>query len=216
MEAVLDAAERVIAERGVAGAAMQEVAENAGVAVGTLYNYFHDRVGLLRALVTRHREVLADAIKGARVADAGFEANAVAFATAVFALFDSRRDFVKAALDSELWRALLGEAHVSAPPGTRVLHQLEARAVELVDEGVAQQRLCPDAGAEMLAVVLSGGVGGIVMQRAQRDENPPPRTDAERLVALFLDGARSRGHAHAGTNPENGASCEPWTGPRQS
>ena len=54
-EAILDAAERVVASEGIGGASMQRVAREARVSVGTLYNYFGDRDGLLRQLVLRHR-----------------------------------------------------------------------------------------------------------------------------------------------------------------
>ena len=193
--AVLDAAERVIAARGVAGTAMQDVAETAGVAVGTLYNYFGDRVGLLRALVTRHREALAVAVASAMSPEAGFEASAVDFAAAVFELFDTRRDFVKAALDSELWRALLSEPYLPAPNGARVRHQLEARCAELVAQGISEGLLSSEENAELLGVFLSGGVRGVLLQRAVREQNPPPRRDAERVVNLFLRGAMPRDSA---------------------
>ena len=48
---ILDAAERIMAERGVAGLSMNDVAEAAGVGVGTLYRRFGDRAGLAYALL---------------------------------------------------------------------------------------------------------------------------------------------------------------------
>jgi AcrR family transcriptional regulator len=48
---ILDAAARVVAERGPAGLAMDEVAAAAGVGVGTVYRRFGDRAGLAQALL---------------------------------------------------------------------------------------------------------------------------------------------------------------------
>lgn len=48
---LLEAAERIMAERGVEGLWVMDVAEAAGVGVGTLYRRFGDRAGLARALL---------------------------------------------------------------------------------------------------------------------------------------------------------------------
>jgi AcrR family transcriptional regulator len=48
---ILEAAERLVSERGVEGLLMHEVAEVAGVGVGTLYRRFGDRAGLAYALL---------------------------------------------------------------------------------------------------------------------------------------------------------------------
>src|SRR6187455_404221 len=43
IQSIQDAAMRVIARKGMAAATMQEIAEEAGVAKGTIYRYFRDR-----------------------------------------------------------------------------------------------------------------------------------------------------------------------------
>ena len=48
---LLEAAERLLAERGVEGLLMNDVAKAAGVGVGTLYRRFGDRAGLAHALL---------------------------------------------------------------------------------------------------------------------------------------------------------------------
>lgn len=49
-EAILDAVEDILLERGLDGASIASIAERAGVAVGTLYNYFPDRDAMIQAL----------------------------------------------------------------------------------------------------------------------------------------------------------------------
>jgi AcrR family transcriptional regulator len=52
-KAILDAAERIIAERGMAGMTMGQVAVDADVATGTLYLYFKNKGSLLAAVNSR-------------------------------------------------------------------------------------------------------------------------------------------------------------------
>ena len=49
---MLVAAEDVFAEAGLAKAHVEDIARRAGVAVGTLYNYYKDRDALLAAVLT--------------------------------------------------------------------------------------------------------------------------------------------------------------------
>src|SRR5436190_2992499 len=53
---ILLAAESVLAANGVVGTTMAKVAKEAGVSVGTLYNYFADRDDLLRVLHLSRRQ----------------------------------------------------------------------------------------------------------------------------------------------------------------
>jgi AcrR family transcriptional regulator len=61
---ILDAAERVFAERGYADARMQEIAEEAGVATGTLYGSFPSKRELYRAVHRVNLEELAERYAG--------------------------------------------------------------------------------------------------------------------------------------------------------
>src|SRR5262245_51755455 len=54
-EAILVAAEEVLAEEGVHAASVQAIAARAGVSVGTLYNHFRDRDDIIRALLEARR-----------------------------------------------------------------------------------------------------------------------------------------------------------------
>ncbi|WP_100501207.1 TetR/AcrR family transcriptional regulator [Geodermatophilus chilensis] len=68
-DAVLDATAALVAERGLAGIAMSQLAERAGIGRATLYKYFPDLDAVLRAWhqrqVGRHLEQVVTAADGA-------------------------------------------------------------------------------------------------------------------------------------------------------
>lgn len=56
--AILDAAEAVLAEEGLALARIDAIASRAGVSVGTLYNHFGDRDGIIKAVLEHHHRIV--------------------------------------------------------------------------------------------------------------------------------------------------------------
>jgi AcrR family transcriptional regulator len=99
-EAILDAVEDILLERGIDGAAIASIAERAGVAVGTLYNYFPDRDAMISALFrARRAEILPRIVAAAAHTDAlAFEPRLREYVRQVFAVFDEHRPFVRIAI----------------------------------------------------------------------------------------------------------------------
>jgi AcrR family transcriptional regulator len=68
VERILESASGLIAERGAEAVTMTEIAQRAGVVIGSVYQYFPDKAGLMAALFERHsvavREMLLGAIEG--------------------------------------------------------------------------------------------------------------------------------------------------------
>jgi len=67
-EAVLDAAEELFARRGDA-VQMDEIAERAGLGVGTLYRHFADKQALRAAIIGRRFEAITDLARAADAAE---------------------------------------------------------------------------------------------------------------------------------------------------
>jgi AcrR family transcriptional regulator len=61
-EEILDAARRVFAERGFRGTTIADIAEAAGIALGTVYLYFPSKDDLFAALNQRFTELITSAI----------------------------------------------------------------------------------------------------------------------------------------------------------
>jgi AcrR family transcriptional regulator len=182
--AIVDAAERVAARDGLSGANLQAIAEQAGVAVGTIYNYFEDKDRLFDALFTRRREALFAAIDAATKQHRSepFADQLHAFIRTVFGYFDARRDFLRIGLEAKRVRTVRGE---DAKKGSAV-QQLEERAERIVRIGVREKKLRDD-GADLLPTILVSIVRGVLMTRAQSEQAFAP--EAERVAAIFLHGA---------------------------
>ncbi len=54
VEAILDAAEQVFAERGFTGGTTNHIADRAGVSIGSLYQYFPNKDAIMMGLMERH------------------------------------------------------------------------------------------------------------------------------------------------------------------
>lgn len=68
VERILASAAALIAERGAEAVTMTEIAQRAEVVIGSLYQYFPDRAGVMAALFERHnagvRQMLLDGVAG--------------------------------------------------------------------------------------------------------------------------------------------------------
>lgn len=180
--AILDAAEEIVAEQGIARASLQSVAERAGVAVGTIYNYFADRDELFQALFQRRRSEIISAIEAAAKASvkATFEAQLSSFVRAILAAFDERRRFLRIALEADQMHGKVGSHEKT------VLQVSRERAAQIVQAGLRARVLQPDA-ADLYPLILLSMIKGVLLARLEDDK--PFSDDADRLVQLFLHGS---------------------------
>jgi AcrR family transcriptional regulator len=183
-DALIEAAEAVAAEQGVAGASIQAIAERAGTAVGTLYNYFSDREGLFAALFTRRREELYAAIdeSSRRHGREPFASRLEVFVRTVLEYFDRRRAFLHIAFEAEQPQIVKGQ------DGRRrsAVQQLQDRAERVVRSGVREKRLRDDS-ADLLATLLVSTLRAVLVVRDL--DGRPFAPETERVVSLFLRGA---------------------------
>jgi AcrR family transcriptional regulator len=100
-ESILDAAARLLTARGYGGFTTNHVAEVAGVAIGSLYEYFPDKETIVAELVRRTvRETLEEVtggLEGALARD--FASGLRSWVRVMFAAVKARRELVRA-----IWR----------------------------------------------------------------------------------------------------------------
>ncbi len=180
-DAILVAARDLFVERG-AGVALEDIAQRAGVGIGTLYRRFTDRDTLMQAVVL-------DALT--RTAQAAEQALAEEQDS-----FAALRRYMHAALAlrvSAVIPVLLERVELDAGPG-RVAREASARAVQqLIDAAHADQSLPAD--------VTFGDIGLMLVRLARPLPGPfPPELNdrlAHRHLDLLIEGLRPHPARHA-------------------
>ena len=176
--AILEAAEEVAAKRGVEATSIAAIAAHAGVAVGTLYNYFPDRDALLSALFKLRREEMLPKIVAAAEATKSlpFEPRVRAYVTAVLAAFEDSRKFCKMAMSTE-------------PTAMRIKSK-QTILPTIVDALAEILRPVTGETSSDYARMLFGSIKEVVHMRIERDL--PLLPAAPMIVDMFLKGIGKR------------------------
>lgn len=187
-DGILDAAEEVVAERGLHQAGMAEIAGRAGVAVGTVYNHFEDRDALMRALFRARRAVISPAIVaiGRARAEGAFESRLRGFVGDVLGLLEQHRRFVKVALDAEHLKA------EGARAGRPVMGAMAQATLDILAAGAAEGRFAVE-DVDRLARLLLGAMRGLLLYRLEA--GGAFTEDADLLVGVFLGGPSAGGQS---------------------
>jgi AcrR family transcriptional regulator len=188
---IQDATMRVIARKGMAAATMQEIAEEAGVAKGTIYLYFRDRDELVEKTFETAMEKLFVQIDEALDRDVSFENKLRAVTEAQLAFFSQNREFFRLYLSLRM------------PEGTpaqqrrhqRSCHPRYRQRVEKL-AGVLQQAIARgelrDLDTERLALFIIEGSTAVLLERLTEKSSPVESADVDLIVGLILDGTRKR------------------------
>ena len=181
------AAMTVLARKGVNDATMQEIAEEAGVAKGTLYVYFRDRDELLTKTAGRAVEMLVDELEGAFASTGTIEERLTSVVSRQLQFFDEHR---------ELFRAYLALSHrdpgrggvkrKGADPYARLQDRLERFFREATERGEVR-RIDPHA----LAGVYRDIVRGIILRRIDEKSRKPREEEVTFVVGILLRGIQA-------------------------
>jgi len=178
--AILDAAEELISRHGLHDAALVQIAKRAGVAVGTLYNYFTDRDALIRGLFEARRATLRPRLLAAIQVgtELPFEPRLRGFVREVLEAFESHRSFLKIAIENE---------HLK-PSGSTTPQDLLAGVRDIVAAGVREGVIARDK-AELLPLMITGALKATAVHRLQIGGGLAG--DADAIVEILLEGVRS-------------------------
>jgi len=181
--AILSAAEKVFAADGLERARMESIAARAGVAVGTLYNYFADREALVSALVDARRAALLVRLDGALAEGRTrpFEEALAGFLRAWFEHWEAHRGLLSLLFHAE------GMARAARGRGA-IVDEATRRAEDLLARGRSEGKVLPDEDG-LQAALLVGLVWGALVRDVIRDGGPAAARRADRVLETFLRGA---------------------------
>jgi AcrR family transcriptional regulator len=181
---ILEAGEDVMGAQGLHSARMEEVAQKARVAVGTIYNLVGDRDALVAEILKlRHEQLLLllqKTLEAVRTKE--FREQAEQCLATLLAYFREHRRFYRMALESELGPAC---AHKRASQET----QAKIRQVfqELVNRGVRTGALRPNA-KELGPALLMGMMREVIMLDVESEHPSTPRERVAEVLSVFIEG----------------------------
>ncbi len=191
--AVLDAAEIVFAERGFHGARIQDIAERARIAVGTVYNHFADKDEVLSALLDERTEGLLACIQAGVLeghAPRGFRARLEARVAGMLAYVAEHRAFFAIANEHGLFAGAAAPSARSSARSVKRMETFRAGFRAIVEDGIASGDL-EAFDADTLARFLGGTMRAFVLS-SLADSGNDVREQAAMLIDLFLHGAAKR------------------------
>ena len=186
-EAILKAAADVFGRLGYGPAKIADIAETAGVATGTVYNYFDNKEAVFAAIVERGRRELLARLEAAAAGRRGLARLSEFLATLFVTLEEEAAMFA-------VYVQATGLPHTGVPdsdPGveegrTAMMAYLEAAIVDAIE----RKELRDDIAVADLATALAGSLNALLARWISR---PEPRgslgREGERFLELFLRGA---------------------------
>jgi len=182
---ILEAGEDVMATQGLHAARMEEVAERARVAVGTIYNLVGDRDALVSEILRLRLEqmllLMTRTFEEAK--SLGFREQATRCLSTLHAYFLEHRRFYQMVLESEHSRACGAHKRLSQETRTKLRELFRELVVRGVRSGVLGQE------AERLGpALLQGMMREVIMLDVETEPSVASDERAREVVAVFVNG----------------------------
>ena len=189
IQSIQDAAMRVIARKGMAAATMQEIADEAGVAKGTIYLYFRDRDELVEKTFETAITQLIARVERAMDGETTLEQKIRASIAAKFAFFRENREFFR------LYASLPfpeGDAQQQRRHKRTCEPQYQSsvtRFAEILSDAMNRGEI-RRFDTHRLALFIVEGSNAIVVERVMEETSPSEQDDVEFLTQVIMGGIR--------------------------
>ena len=182
-DTIQSAAQRVIARHGLRGASMSAIAEEAGVAKGTLYLYFEGRDDLLDQAADRIFDDLLARLGGVLAGERPLRESLRELVRTKLAFFDENQEFLRVYMALRLGGAEEARRHRRHRPRY-------ARYVQMLTDFLAAAAARGEMKAfdpARVALFFAEGTSAI-LQRRLEETGRSPEEDVEWIVDLLLNG----------------------------
>lgn len=191
VQTIQDATMRVIARKGMSAATIQEIADEAGVAKGTIYLYFRDREELVEKTFESAMSQLIDRIDEAIASHRTIEEKIRAIMAAKIRFFSENREFFRLYLSLRIPEGPAAtqrrqRQHCQPRYRTRT-EQFAAILQEAMDRGEIRK-----VDSYRLALFIMEGSTAIILERLGESSSPDEQADVELITGFIMDGVRKR------------------------
>ena len=171
---------RLMCREGLESVTMERVAQETGIAKGTVYLHYRDKQELLDAVKESSLDPLTEKLAPVFASSFDAERKLETFALRYLSYFDENRD---------LFRILLYDRAI--PRSSRYKHdryrQLLDGVTGIIDEGIAAGSFRDVTSRKAAAMFLDSAVA-LVSQRLLSDDTEPVEDDAALIAELFVRG----------------------------
>jgi AcrR family transcriptional regulator len=185
-QSIQDAVIRLICNEGLKSVTMERVAQEVGIAKGTVYLHYRDKQELLDAVkesaLTPVMRSVDEILRGGGTADQKLRA----YATSYLSYFDEHRD---------LFRVLIYEREVTGVKGRRYQSERYQHLVQetsrVVGEGIRSGAF-RQVDAHNVAAMFIESMFALMNQRLRSDKPAPVDDDANLIADVFIHGLERR------------------------
>jgi AcrR family transcriptional regulator len=172
---LLEAAQEVFVESGYHSAAMDDIADRAGVSKPVLYQHFPGKLELYLALLDQHTGGLLDLIRAALASTTDNKQRVAAAVGAYFEFVDR---------DGAAFRLVFESDLINETAVRERVDKLSQDSAEAIADVIKEDTDLPDAEAHLLGMALSGQAQ-ICARFWLSQGSSIPRDEAARLVATL-------------------------------
>ncbi|NJQ00962.1 TetR/AcrR family transcriptional regulator [Streptomyces zingiberis] len=189
---LLGAAQEVFVAQGYHAAAMDDIAERAGVSKPVLYQHFPGKLDLYLALLDQHCEALLEAVRAALASTSDNKLRVAATIDAYFAYVETEGGAFRLVFESDL---------TNEPAVAERVERVSLESAKAVSEVIAEDTDLPAEEAMLLAVGMCG-MAQITARYWLASGRQVPRDAAARLISS-LSWRGIAGFPLHGTNPQD-------------
>lgn len=184
-QTICDAAMRVVARKGIRSVTVQDIADEAGVAKGTIYIYFQSRDEILARTMDGATEQLLEKLAAACQSCRSFRDLLERRVRTQLQHFEENRDFFRMYL---AMAEPLGEKRLRK----HATYQTYLAQLEQLLRGAVERKEIRDVRVDRMAVAISSVVRDIVLHRIIEREPPPLDEDVSFAVDFIMRGIGER------------------------